>query len=279
MRLATYEDGLNRSFGILTAGGIIDLANRLDVPDMETMLAEGLLEKALGFASAQPEVRHFRLLKPLERPGKCFCIGRNYPGRMSGPDTMPLYLFQRVPDSFSGPEEPLLRPPESTQFDYEAEIVVVIGTAGRRIPRERALDHVAGYMLANDGSLRDWTRREMGDVTAGKNFCRSGSLGPWITTRTAVGDGPFHLITRVNGEVRQDDSTDRMLCPVDKIISYISTFTALAPGDIILTGTPAGAGAGFDPPRWLKAGDVVEIEATGLGVLRNIVSDEPPPPA
>lgn len=282
MRLARYEDGVRRSFGIITEGGIIDLADRLGVPDIDTMLAERLLDSAHEFADATPDVRVWRLLKPLIRPGKCFCASVNYPGRdqelaeevrQDGRAS----LFQRTPDSFVGSDEAILRPPESTQFDYEGEIVLVIGRSGRRIPPALAMDYVAGYMIANDGSVRDWTRHGGLNAVQGKNFWRSGSLGPWLTTRASAGDGPFHITTRVNGEVRQDGSTENMLVPMDELIAMVSTFTPLEAGDIILTGTPAGTGQASNPPRWLEPGDIVEVEASGLGVLRNTVADETEP--
>ncbi|MCW3476959.1 fumarylacetoacetate hydrolase family protein [Limobrevibacterium gyesilva] len=281
MKLATYEAAGHRSFGILTPGGVIDLARRLGVADMEAMLAQGLLGHAGSFANDAPDHTRFRLLKPLHHPGKCFCVGVNYPDRNAeykDGSTLPKYasLFQRVPESFSGPDEAILRPPESTQFDYEGEIVLVIGTPGRRIPAADAMHHVAGYTLANEGTLRDWIRHGKFNVTQGKNFYRSGALGPYITTRDEAGDGPFHLTTHVNGELRQEDTTDRMMFSMGKIIEYVSIFTPLAAGDIILTGTPTGAGARFDPPKWLVPGDEVVVTATGLGTLRNRVADETP---
>jgi 2-keto-4-pentenoate hydratase/2-oxohepta-3-ene-1,7-dioic acid hydratase in catechol pathway len=279
MRLVSFDAAGRQSFGILVAGGIVDLAPRLGVDSIETMLRAGLLPQAMAHAATAPDIVGARLLKPLAAPGKCFCVGVNYADRNAeyrdGTAAPPfMSLFQRVPESLAGPDEVILRPPESPQLDYEGEIALVIGTAGRRIPRARAMDHVAGYTLANEGSVRDWMRHGKFNVTQGKNFFRSGSLGPWIVTRDEAGDGPFALTTRVNGEIRQHDSTARMLFPMDDIIAYISTFTPLAPGDLILTGTPTGAGARFDPPRWLVPGDIVEVEASGIGVLRNTVADE-----
>lgn len=280
MRLVTYESDGARSFGLLTEnGGVIDLALRLAVPDIEAALAQGLLPRAAAFAHEAPIAGSHRLLKPLHRPGKCFCVGVNYPDRNAeykDGSEAPKYpsLFMRVAESFSGPDEPILRPAESEKFDYEGEVVLVIGAAGRRISRASAMDHVAGYTLANEGTLRDWIRHGKFNVTQGKNFYRSGSLGPAIVTRDEAGDGPFHLTTHVNGELRQEDTTDRMMFGMADIIAYISTFTPLEPGDIILTGTPTGAGARFDPPKWLVPGDVVEVTASGLGTLRNVVADE-----
>lgn len=183
-------------------------------------------------------------------------------------------LFVRFPESFVGPDEPLLRPPESEQLDYEGEIVLVMGKAGRRVPRATALGHVFGVTIANEGSIRDWLRHAKFNVTQGKNFARSGSLRPWIVPLPDLSPGPMRVSTRVNGEVRQNDTTDRMIFPFDRIIEYISSFATLEPGDIILMGTPSGAGARFDPPRHLKAGDMVEVEVSGIGTLRNPVADK-----
>lgn len=279
MRLVTYATPAGRSFGILTEGGVIDLALRLGVSSIEAMLEADLLPVAASYARAAVDVANPRLLKPLHAPGKCFCVGVNYPDRDAEytdgrPPSMNMSLFQRVPESLAGPDEPILRPRESLQFDYEGEIAIVIGKPGRRIARAAAMSHVAAYTLANEGSVRDWMRHGKFNVTQGKNFFQSGSLGPWLVTTDEAGPGPFSLTTRVNGEIRQQDSTARMIFPMDEIVAYISTFTPLAPGDLILTGTPTGAGARFDPPRWLVPGDVVEVEVPGIGRLRNTVCDE-----
>lgn len=168
-----------------------------------------------------------------------------------------------------------MRPPESPQLDYEGEIVIVIGKAGRRIAEADALGHIAALSLCNEGTIRDWVRHAKFNVTQGKNFDRSGSIGPWLvpfSEEAQIAD--IALTTRVNGELRQQDRTSRMIFSFRKIINYISTFTTLVPGDIIVTGTPAGAGARFEPPIWLKPGAVIEVEAEGIGVLRNGVVDE-----
>jgi 2-keto-4-pentenoate hydratase/2-oxohepta-3-ene-1,7-dioic acid hydratase in catechol pathway len=168
----------------------------------------------------------------------------------------------------------LLRPRESEQLDYEGEIVIVIGQGGRRIPLESAMSHVFGYTCANEGSVRDWLRHSKFNVTQGKNFDRSGSIGPYLVTADEVGFSPLRVVTRVNGEVRQDDTSDRMIFPMPYLIHYISTFCALEPGDVILTGTPSGAGARLDPPSYLRAGDRVEVEIARVGLLHNEVRDD-----
>jgi 2-keto-4-pentenoate hydratase/2-oxohepta-3-ene-1,7-dioic acid hydratase in catechol pathway len=213
-------------------------------------------------------------------PGKIICVGVNYPDRNAeyrdGQDA-PQFpsLFVRFPQSFVGHDEALVRPKISTQLDYEGEIALIIGKSGRHIAERDALSHVAALTLCNEGSVRDWIRHGKFNVTQGKNFDRSGSLGPWLVPykeESQIAD--IRLTTRVNGETRQDDRTSRMTFSFRKLISYISTFTTLSPNDIIITGTPTGAGARLDPPQWLKPGDVVEVEADGLGTLRNTVEDE-----
>jgi 5-carboxymethyl-2-hydroxymuconate isomerase len=169
---------------------------------------------------------------------------------------------------------PVVRPRESEQLDYEGEIALVIGRGGRRIAENAAPEHVFGYSCANEGSVRDWLRHSKFNVTQGKNFDRSGSLGPWIVTADEVGSEPLRVATRVNSELRQDDTSVRMLFPMPYLISYLSTFCALEAGDVILSGTPAGAGARLDPPRYLKPGDRVEVEVSRVGVLHNTVVDD-----
>lgn len=221
-----------------------------------------------------------RFAPPLALHGNIFCIGVNYGDRNAeykdGSD-QPKYpsVFMRTPGSLVGDGETILRPPESEQLDYEGEIVLVIGKRGRRIPRESALAHIGGLTCGNEGSVRDWMRHGKFNVTQGKNFERSGSIGPSLVTVDEFKRfDDLRVTTRVNGEVRQDDTTTNLIFSFDYLIAYISTFAELAPGDMIFTGTPTGAGARFDPPRFLRAGDVVEVEVGGVGVLRNTVADE-----
>lgn len=160
-------------------------------------------------------------------------------------------------------------------MDYEGEIAIVIGRPGRRIPEAQALDHIAALSLCNEGTLRDWVRHAKFNVTQGKNFDCSGSIGPWLVPfRDESQIADIKLETRVNGELRQSDRTSRMIFSFRKIINYVSTFTTLVPGDLLVTGTPTGAGARSDPPRWLKPGDEIEVAAEGIGTLRNTVEDE-----
>ena len=183
----------------------------------------------------------------------------------------------RTPQSLVGHERPLMLPPESEQYDYEGEIVLIIGKSGRRIPQEQALDHVFGLTLANEGSVRDWLRHAKFNVTQGKNYDQSGAMGPWIVPVEEAGDlRELDFTTHVNGELRQQDVSGNMTFFFDYLLSYISTFSALHPGDIIVTGTPTGAGARFDPPKWLVPGDRVEVSCPALGTLGNTVQAETP---
>jgi len=219
---------------------------------------------------------------PLPDAGKIICVGVNFPDRNAeykdGQEAPPyMSLFPRFASSFTGHGQPLIRPAESAQLDYEGEIAVVIGKGGRRIAEAEALTHVAALTLCNEGTIRDWVRHAKFNVTQGKNWDRSGAMGPWLVPFSDPAQiADVEIVTRVNGEVRQRDRTGRMLFPVARQIAYISTFCTLHPGDVIVTGTPAGAGARFDPPRWLVPGDVVEVGSDGIGCLVNGVQDEQP---
>jgi len=219
-------------------------------------------------------------LSPITSGEKIVCIGVNYAKRNAeykDGSEAPKYpsVFLRYLDSFVGHGQNVLRPPESDKLDYEGEIVIIIGKGGRRIPREEALQHIAGLTLMNEGTLRDWVRHAKFNVTQGKNFAKSGCVGPWMLTADEIQDfNNLPIQTRVNGEIRQDDNTSNLMFPFDYIISYLSSFMTLKPGDMISTGTPNGAGARFDPPKYLVPGDLVEVEAAGVGILKNGVVDE-----
>ena len=283
MKLATFSREGTVSYGLVRDGGIVDAGARLGatLPDLRAVLAANALSKLQLLATEKPDYAfsQVRLLKPILNPGKILCVGVNYADRNaeykdgSEPPKYPS-IFIRFPDSLVAHEEPLVRPPESRQLDYEGEIAVVIGRPGRRIAETDALAHVAGFTICNEGAIRDWLRHGKFNVTQGKNFDRSGSIGPWMVTADELSPGPLRVISRVNGEVRQDDTTDHMRFPIPYLVSYISTFCTLQPGDTIVTGTPTGAGAFFNPPRYLAPGDTVEIEVPGIGILRNGVSDE-----
>jgi len=280
-RFITFSRKGKHGFGLWRHDGIVDLSAK--APSLMAALKAGLLQQFAADAAAtktdfsESEIA-FEI--PLADPEKIICVGVNFPDRNAeykdGQEAPPNpSLFIRFPRSFTGHNQPLIRPPESMQLDYEGEIAIVIGKQGRRIAEKNALSHIAALTLCNEGTLRDWVRHAKFNVTQGKNFDRSGAIGPWIvpyTDEAQISD--IELQTRVNGEVRQKDRTSRMIFSFRKIINYVSTFTTLVPGDIIVCGTPTGAGARFDPPVWLKPGDVIEVEAEGLGILRNTVADE-----
>jgi 2-keto-4-pentenoate hydratase/2-oxohepta-3-ene-1,7-dioic acid hydratase in catechol pathway len=283
--LATFSVSGSPKYGAAVEGGIVDLSAQFanQYPTLREAVAAGALLK-LAEAAAQRSPDHaldaITWRPPIPAPEKIICIGVNYPDRNAeykdGQDA-PKYpsLFMRTPRSFVGHGTPLVRPRVSAQLDYEGEVVLIIGKIGRHIPESAALDHIAAVTLCNEGTIRDWVRHAKFNVTQGKNFDATGSLGPWLvpyTDEAQIAD--IRLTTRVNGEARQDDRTGRMIFGFRYLIHYISTFTTLVPGDVIVTGTPTGAGARFDPPRYLKPGDIVEVEAENIGLLRNGVIDE-----
>jgi 5-carboxymethyl-2-hydroxymuconate isomerase len=284
MNIVSFETDGNTSFGIEKDGAIIDLAGRIDGATVaEDLLIPELQAKAAAIAAtADGDVAttDVTLQIPVTNPEKILCIGINYANRNEEyGDLTPMQeypsMFFRVPGSFVGHNVPIMRPPESEQLDYEGEIAIVIGEAGRRIPRETAESHIAALTCLNEGTIRDWLRHGKHNVTQGKNFDRSGSIGPWMVTADEfTGYGDMAIETRVNGDVRQTDTTASLIFDFAYLVSYVSTIMTLKRGDIISTGTPIGAGARFDPPIWLKPGDVLEVESAGIGVLRNEIVDE-----
>jgi 2-keto-4-pentenoate hydratase/2-oxohepta-3-ene-1,7-dioic acid hydratase in catechol pathway len=281
-RFVTYSQGSKSSYGVVSGDGLIDVATPA-LPTLYHAVAAHTLHRIadeVGSKTTDVSLADIKFEIPLPLPEKIICVGVNFPERneeykdgQAAPSNPS--LFVRFARSFVGHGQNIVRPPESTQLDYEGEIAVVIGKAGRRILERDALNHIAALTLCNEGTIRDWVRHAKFNVTQGKNFDRSGAMGPWLvpyTEETQLAD--IQLTTRVNGEVRQQDRTSRMIFPFRKIISYVSTFTTLVAGDIIVCGTPTGAGVRFDPPRWLVPGDVVEVEADGIGILRNTVADE-----
>lgn len=287
-RLATFShNGISR-YGLVKEDGVVDLSVHFasQWPTLREVIAAGALGELVEKGEGLPtdfSLADIAYEIPIPAPEKIICVGVNYPDRNAeykdGQEAPPNpSLFIRFPGSFVGHEQNVIRPFVSERLDYEGEVVMIIGKAGRHISEENALDHIAALTLCNEGTIRDWVRHAKFNVTQGKNFESSGAMGPWIIPyedESQIAD--IRLETRVNGEVRQQDRTSRMIFTFRKLINYISTFTALTPGDVIVAGTPTGAGARFDPPIWLKPGDVVEIEAEGIGVLRNEVADEAAP--
>ncbi len=284
-RLATVTIDGSQRYGAVFDTGFVDLSARYAAkwPTLRAVIEAGALHSLAQEAASLPidfALGDLVYDIPIPNPEKIICVGVNFPDRNAeykdGQEAPPNpSLFPRFARSFVGHGVPLNRPPESPQLDYEGEIVLVIGKGGRRIPQAQALDHVAALSLCNEGTIRDWVRHAKFNVTQGKNFDGIGSIGPWLVPYVDESQlADIALTTRVNGQVRQQDRTSRMIFGFRKLINYISTFATLVPGDIIVTGTPTGAGARFDPPIWLKPGDVVEVEADGIGILRNGVIDE-----
>jgi 2-keto-4-pentenoate hydratase/2-oxohepta-3-ene-1,7-dioic acid hydratase in catechol pathway len=284
-RLLSFIHDGKAGYGLALDNGVVDLSQRFGAkwPTLRHVIEAGTLTEICAAGKALPADMALTSITfdiPITNPEKLICVGVNFPDRnkeykdgQEAPKNMSLFI--RFPRSFVGHGQALVRPPESPQLDYEGEIVIVIGKGGRRIPEADALTHIAALSLCNEGTIRDWVRHAKFNVTQGKNFDNTGSIGPWLvpyTNESQLAD--IRLTTKVNGELRQNDRTSRMIFPFSKIINYISTFTTLVPGDVIVCGTPTGAGARFDPPVWLKPGDVVEVEAEGIGILRNTIADE-----
>lgn len=287
MKLASFKVRGRESFGAVvgqgSSEGIVDLKTRL-APQFESvldLLRDGGLNTARTVVQgvrADFPLRELAFLPPVLAPEKILCVGINYANRNAdyGEAETPQYpsLFYRAPGSLVGHLQPLVRPHESEQLDYEGEIALVIGRAGRRIDPERALDYVAGVTLCNEGTIRDWIRHGKFNVTQGKNWDASGSIGPWMVTADEVDlTKPLRIVTRLNGEVTQDDTTASMIKSFTDILVYVSTFMTLKPGDVIATGTPVKLNRGAEP-RWLRPGDVIDVDVPQIGVLRNeVVAD------
>jgi 2-keto-4-pentenoate hydratase/2-oxohepta-3-ene-1,7-dioic acid hydratase in catechol pathway len=281
MRLAKLQRGERTIWAAVTDQGAVDLSSVID-SDIRDHLGTDSLTRLADFTAERPvdiAVGELSYAPFLPNPEKIICVGVNYRNRNEeyrDGSELPKYpsLFFRSPSSFVGHDTPLVRPRESEQLDYEGELAIIIGKGGRRIPSEQALGHIAGLTLVNEGTLRDWVRHAKFNVTQGKNFDSSGSIGPWMVTADDFdGFGDIPVQTRVNGELRQDDTTASLIFSFSDLIAYISSFTTLTPGDVISTGTPPGAGARLEPPVFLKPGDLVEISSPQIGTLSNGVVD------
>ena len=278
----TYEN--KNSFGVVKEDTVIDLTQYIDgVTDLREAIRKDKLNELSEMASLTEtgiSLEKVRYLPTITNPEKIICIGVNYLDRNAeykDDSELPKYpsVFMRTRESLVGHKEDILDPPESSQLDYEGEIVLIVGKDGRRIPTEQAKTHIAGMTIMNEGSIRDYLRHAKFNVTQGKNFAKSGSIGPWMVTSDEL--DPFSSLeikTKVNGELRQNDNTNNLMFSFEYLVSYLSTFYHLKAGDIIATGTPNGAGARFDPPKYLTAGDVVEVEVSGIGSLKNGVITE-----
>src|SRR6516162_9235818 len=253
MKLASYVADGKACFGVVTGDGVVTLNQRLGYANLrDALTAGGLAEIRKAADTAKPDHKQadVKWLPVIPNPEKILCAGINYRSHAAE----------------------MIRPAVSQSFDFEGELAVVIARGGRHIPVERALDHVAGYTCFVDGSVRDYQKFS---VTSGKNFPATGPLGPWIVTADEITDpGRLVLTTRLNGQEVQKSATDLLIYSVPQIIAFCSQFTPLAPGDVIATGTPEGVGHRRNPPLWMKPGDVLEVEISGIGTLRNRVVDE-----
>lgn len=282
MKLISFLNAGQASYGIVNGDDVLDLQPILGekAPDLRA-----LIEKNLFAAAAEAARKHkpglkfsqLTLLPVIPNPDKIICVGLNYGEhvRETGREiTESPALFLRVPDSQVAHGQDIVRPPESTRLDYEGEIAIVIGKGGRRIREADAWSHIAGYSCYNDGSIRDW-QVSTSQWTAGKNFWRTGGFGPWLVTADEIKpDQKMTLVTRLNGVELQRASTDMMIHSIPRQIAYISTFTPLQAGDVIVTGTPGGVGNKRNPQVFMKPGDVVEIDVDAIGILRNGIRDE-----
>jgi 2-keto-4-pentenoate hydratase/2-oxohepta-3-ene-1,7-dioic acid hydratase in catechol pathway len=280
MRVCSYlmADG-TASYGVVDGETLVDAGKGLRVRhrDLRAVLAAGALAELASADGERLGLSDVTLLPPVANPDKILCIGLNYMThiRETGREAPKKpSIFTRYPSSLVGHAVDLVRPKASDWFDFEGELAVVIGKAGRAIPAARAYEHVAGYSCFNDGSIRDFQRHTT-QFWAGKNFDRSGSMGPWLVTGEAFGDPTAgEMTTRLNGEVMQATPLSDLAFDVPALIEYISTVTELLPGDIIATGTPSGVGLFREPRLFMKPGDRVEVEITGIGILANRIVDE-----
>ena len=282
MRLVSFRHGLRVSYGVVAEdGSVADVGAVLGGrhSDLRAVLAANAMSELLVAARRSPvlDAATVSWLTPIVEPPRIFCIGINYKAHReeTGRDEVAYpTVFVRFASSIVAHEVPLECPRVSDAFDYEGELAVVIGRGGRHIAVADALDHVAGYSCFNDASVRDW-QRHASQFTPGKNFDHTGSFGPWIVTADEI-DDPRHLAltTRLGGEVMQHSSVDLLIFDIPALIAYLSTFTALQPGDVIATGTPGGVGMARTPPRWMQSGETVEVDIDGIGVLRNAITSE-----
>ena len=279
MKLCSYLINGNASYGLVTDKGIVDLARRLPEKSLRAFLAAGDPTRAEAFLEGPADfafdaVEH---LPVIPDPDKIICVGLNYHAHVEETgrqETVNPVLFARYAGSQIGHGQPLIRPKESVEFDYEGELAVIIGKEGRRIPETEALSHVAGYACYNDGSVRDW-QKHTHQFMPGKTFAGTGGFGPFMGTADEIPDPTkLYLQTRLNGQVVQDTDVSLLITSIPKLIAYCSTILPLLPGDVIVSGTPGGVGARRTPPLFMRDGDVCEVEISGIGTLTNPVRDE-----
>ncbi len=278
MKFASFMHQDTSGWGAVEGTAVRDL--RRLAPTLKAALAAGTLPRAPAAVTQAPllPLASLNLLPPVPDTGRIFCVGLNYVAHREETGRKPTdypVIFVRFAASVVGDGQSVLLPRESTNFDFEGELAVVIGKAGRRIPEARALEHVAGYACFMDGSLRDWQSHTQ-QFIPGKNFDRSGAFGPCLVSADEIGDpnGGLTLVTRLNGQEVQSTTTDLMIFSVPVVINYLSAFTQLEPGDVIATGTPGGVGFKRTPPLFMKAGDKIEVEIARVGLLANSVQSD-----
>ena len=280
MKLISYRDSKGESYGVATNGGVVNVGRTLKYPDLRTLLDADALQEVRDYVDGRATecvLDDITLLPPVQNPEKIIMVGLNYATHVAegGRDT-PQYpmLFPRYANTQVGHGQAMIRPKASEKLDFEGELAFVVGKAGRHVAKENAYDYVAGYACYNDGSIRDW-QRHTGQFMPGKNFIGTGAFGPWLVTTDEIPDPEvMSLVTRLNGEEMQRATIDDLIFGVPELMSYITTFTQLVPGDVIVTGTTGGVGAYRDPPVWMKEGDMVEVEISGVGILRNPITNE-----
>ena len=278
MRLLSFVAGGKEYFGVVSGDGVVTLNDKIGKPDLRAALAAGEMEamrQAAQTAKPDHKLGDIKFLPLIPSPNKILCAGVNYRAHAAEVGReLPKQpsMFIRFADTLVGHGGEMIRPKVSDNFDFEGELALVIGKAGRHIKAEHALDHVAGYTCFVDGSVRDYQKFS---VTSGKNFPGTGPLGPWLVTTDEIPDpSRLTLTTRLNGKEVQHATTDQLIYSIPQIIAFCSDFTALSPGDVIATGTPEGVGHSRKPPLWMKAGDALEVEISSIGILRARIVDE-----
>lgn len=279
MKLCSFNTFARASYGVVSDSGIVDLGLRLPQQSLREFLSSGDLAQAQSLAQETPDFQFTEVqwAPVIPDPDKIICVGLNYHAHIQETgrtvSEKPV-LFARYSASQIGHGQPLVKPLESDEFDYEGELAVIIGRKGRRISEADALSFVAGYACYNDASVRDW-QRHTSQFIPGKTFAGTGAFGPWMVTADEIPDPTkLRLITRLNGEVMQETTTDLLVTSIPALIAYCSTIIPLQPGDVIVTGTPGGVGAKRTPQVWMKDGDVCEIEISGVGILSNPIVAE-----
>jgi len=283
MKLASFTHAGRASYGAVKGDAIVDLGKRWGArfPTLRTAIAGGAFTKAaseLESTTADVPLSAVTLLPPIPDPPKIVCVGLNYRDHAAEAGLkVPEFpsVFMRATNTLVADNAPMVRPSLSDNFDYEAELAVIVGKGGRHIAARHALNHVFGYSCFNDGSIRDYQFKH--SLIAGKNFPATGAFGPIIVTADEILDpSKLTIVSRLNGKTMQNKSTGDMIFDVPAIIAYLSSWTPLEPGDVIPTGTPEGGGIGRKPPLWMKPGDTIEVEISGIGVLRNPIVAEAP---